>query len=48
MVADRREPDKEIAISAPRGAAAGNAGIQTRLDLWATHHNHIHVSLKWW
>jgi len=29
-------------------SAAGNSGIQTKLGLWATHHDHIHVSLKWW
>ena len=28
--------------------AAGNKGIQTRVGLWATHHDHIHVSLQWW
>ena len=29
-------------------SAAGNAGIQTKFGLWATHHDHIHVSLEWW
>lgn len=27
---------------------AGNKGIQTQLGLWATHHDHIHVSMQWW
>ena len=26
----------------------GYAGIESRLGLWATHHDHIHVSLEWW
>ena len=29
-------------------SAEGHAGIQSRLGLWPTHHDHIHVSLEWW
>jgi len=27
---------------------AGWLGIKSKFGLWATHHNHIHISLLWW